>query len=130
MLRQTLLQMSKSDRVRSIVQKAPLTRSVVTRFIAGSTTDDGVRASSDIVHSGRLVTLDNLGEDTLDVHQARATRDEYLRLLAGLEEAGLTDGNRGINRNHAADQPEWPVPPAARSPRFLPLSIRAGAAIT
>jgi proline dehydrogenase len=94
MLRQTLLQMSKSDRVRSVVQKAPLTRSVVTRFIAGSTTDDGVRASSDIVHSGRLVTLDNLGEDTLDVRQARATRDEYLRLLAGLEEAGLTEGGR------------------------------------
>jgi proline dehydrogenase len=94
MLRQALLQMSKSHRVRSIVSGAPLTRSVVTRFIAGSSTDDGVRASSDIVHSGRLVTLDNLGEDTLDVHQARATRDEYLRLLAGLEEAGLTEGGR------------------------------------
>ena len=87
MLRQTLLQMSKSDRVRSIVQKAPLTRSVVTRFIAGSTTDDGVRASSDIVHSGRLVTLDNLGEDTLDVHQADAVGlqppEDQLRLLGG-----------------------------------------------
>ncbi|HET8614800.1 MAG TPA: proline dehydrogenase family protein [Actinomycetales bacterium] len=94
MLRQSLLQMSKSDRVRSIVQNAPVTRSVVKRFVAGSTTDDGVRASSDIVHSGRLVTLDNLGEDTLDVHQARATRDEYLRLLSALEEAGLAQGGR------------------------------------
>jgi proline dehydrogenase len=94
MLRQTLLQMSKSERVRSAVQKAPVTRSVVTRFIAGSVTEDGVRASSDIVHSGRLVTLDNLGEDTLDAPQARATRDEYLRLLASLEDAGLTQGGR------------------------------------
>jgi proline dehydrogenase len=94
MLRQTLLQLSKSDRVRSLVQNAPVTRSVVRRFVAGATTDDGVRATGDIVHSGRLVTLDNLGEDTLDVHQARATRDEYLRLLRALEDAGLTQGGR------------------------------------
>jgi proline dehydrogenase len=94
MLRQTLLQLSKSDRVRSLVQNAPVTRSVVRRFVAGATTDDGVRASGDIVHSGRLVTLDNLGEDTLDVHQARATRDEYLRLMRALEDAGLTQGGR------------------------------------
>jgi proline dehydrogenase len=94
MLRQSLLQLSKSDRVRSVVQNAPVTRSVVTRFIAGSATDDGVRASADIVHSGRCVTLDNLGEDTLDVHQARANRDEYLRLLSALEAAGLSQGGR------------------------------------
>jgi proline dehydrogenase len=94
MLRQTLLQMSKSDRVRALVQNAPVTRSVVTRFVAGATTDDGVRATSDIVHSGRCVTLDNLGEDTLDVRQARATCDEYLRLLAALEEAGLAHDGR------------------------------------
>jgi proline dehydrogenase len=94
MLRQTLLQLSKSDRVRSLVQNAPVTRSVVRRFVAGATTDDGVRATGDIVHSGRLVTLDNLGEDTLDVHQARATRDEYLRLMRALEDAGLTQGGR------------------------------------
>ena len=103
MLRQSLLQMSKSDRVRSIVQNAPVTRSVVKRFVAGSTTDDGVRASSDIVHSGRLVTLDNLGEDTLDVHQARATRDEYLRLLSALEDAGLAQGGRGLGRGQAVE---------------------------
>ena len=87
MLREAMLQLSKSDQVRSVIQRAPVTRSVVKRFIAGSTTDDAVRATSDIVHSGRLVTLDNLGEDTLDVHQARATRDEYVRLLAALEDA-------------------------------------------
>ena len=104
MLRQTLLQLSKSDRVRSVVQHAPVTRSVVTRFIAGATTDDGVRASSDIVHSGRLVTLDNLGEDTLDLHQARATRDEYLRLLAGLPVGMLVLDPEGRVRHasHAA----------------------------
>jgi proline dehydrogenase len=94
MLRQTLLQMSKSDRVRALVQNAPVTRSVVTRFVAGATTDDGVRTTADIVHSGRCVTLDNLGEDTLDVRQARATCDEYLRLLAALEEAGLAHDGR------------------------------------
>jgi proline dehydrogenase len=63
-LRQVLLQMSKSDRVRQLVG------------------------------SGRLVTLDHLGEDTLDRAQARATADAYLELLRDLSAAGLTQDNR------------------------------------
>jgi proline dehydrogenase len=93
-LRQALLQLSKSDRVRHLVETAPVSRSVVARYVAGAHTADGVRAAGQLVDSGRLVTLDHLGEDTLDLAQARATTDAYLDLLRELSDAGLTQDNR------------------------------------
>src|ERR1700749_2017790 len=86
--------MSKSDRVRHLVETAPVSRSVVARYVAGAATEDGVRAAAQLVGSGRLVTLDHLREDTLDLAQARATTDAYLELLRQLSDAGLTQGNR------------------------------------
>jgi proline dehydrogenase len=46
--------------------------------------------TSDLAGSGRLVTIDRLGEDTTDRSQAAATRDAYLVLLDALSAAGLT----------------------------------------
>ena len=94
MLRQALLQMSKSSRVRHLVETAPVSRDVVRRFVAGAATSDAVRASADITASNRLVSLDHLGEDTLDIAQARAVRDEYQAVLRALADAGLTQGGR------------------------------------
>ncbi len=90
MLRDTLLQFAKSSRMRRLVETAPVSRDVVRRFVAGAETADAVRAAGELAGTGRLVTVDHLGEDTLDITQARATRDAYLALLAGLQEAGLT----------------------------------------
>ena len=94
MLRQALLQMSKSSRVRHLVETAPVSREVVRRFVAGAATADAVRASADITASHRLVTLDHLGEDTRDIAQARVVRDEYKAVLHRLADAGLTEGGR------------------------------------
>ncbi len=86
--------MSKSDRVRHLVETAPVSRSVVARYVAGAAAVDGVRAAGELVGSGRLVTLDHLGEDTLDLAQARATTDAYLDLLRRLADEGLTQEGR------------------------------------
>ncbi len=94
MLRQALMQMSKSARVRHLVETAPGSRQVVRRFVAGAGTADALRASTQITSSHRLVTLDHLGEDTGDVTQARAIRDAYCGLLRGLADAGLAEGGR------------------------------------
>ena len=91
MLREALLSVSRSEKLRQIASDAPPVRSMVDRFVAGERTEDAVRATADLVASGRLVTIDHLGEDTLDVEQATATRDAYLSLLDALGEAGLTD---------------------------------------
>jgi proline dehydrogenase len=41
-----------------------------------------------------MSTIDHLGEDTLELGQAQATRDAYLSLLSSLAVAGLTQGGK------------------------------------
>ena len=90
MLRSVLLSVSSSDKLRQVATDAPPARALVNRFVAGETAADAVRATAELVGSGRLVTIDHLGEDTLDQVQATATRDAYLVLLDALHAAGLT----------------------------------------
>lgn len=94
LLRNALLQLSRSDAVRDVIVDAPVSRGVVRRFVAGANLPDAVQASRDLVQTRRLVTIDYLGEDTLDLAQAQATRDMYLALLAALADEQLTQGGR------------------------------------
>jgi len=93
-LREGLLMMSRSDRVRDLIEKAPVSRDVVKRFVAGDATEDAVRAARELALTGRLSTIDNLGEDTLELGQAQTTRDAYLTLLSALGEVGLAQGGK------------------------------------
>ena len=92
MLRRALLSLSRSERVRHLTETAPVSRSVVARFVAGTSAEDAVAATRDLESKGLLVSLDRLGEDTVDLHQATDTRDAYLRLLELLAAGGLTSG--------------------------------------
>ena len=97
-LRQGLLLLSKSDRVRDVIEKAPVSRDVVRRFVAGDSTVDAVNAARALDVTGRRCTIDHLGEDTHDLPQAQNTRDAYLSLLLALGEAGLTqDGKAEVS---------------------------------
>jgi proline dehydrogenase len=61
----------------------------VRRFIAGTAVDDALRVTEGLAASGLLVTLDHLGEDTLDPGQADAIVTGYVTLLERLGSAGL-----------------------------------------
>jgi proline dehydrogenase len=89
MLRSVILAAARSDRVAHLVETAPVSRSVVRRFVAGPHSADALRVTRELVSAGLKVTLDYLGEDTLTTDQAEHTRDEYVKLLAALQEAGL-----------------------------------------
>jgi proline dehydrogenase len=93
-LRRALLAASASDQVRRIVTTAPLTRGVVARFVAGDTADDALATTRRLLADGLLVSLDYLGEDTVDPQQAAAVTDEYVRLLGRLQAAGMTGGGQ------------------------------------
>ena len=93
-LRQGLLQLSRSDQIRNLIEKAPVSRDVVRRFVAGESTADAVGAATALAQTGRLSTIDFLGEDTTDLDQARATSDAYVELLGAMSEVGLTQGGR------------------------------------
>ena len=85
-----LLGVSRSERLRKLVEKAPISRNVVARFIAGAETDDVVRVTHELVTDGLTATIDHLGEDTVDRAQAEGVAAAYIALLKGMYEAGLT----------------------------------------
>ena len=88
MLRQALLAASRSGGVRRLVETAPYTRSVVRRFVAGETADDALMIIDQLVSDGLLVTIDHLGEDTVEAVQAKTITTEYERLLERIAEGG------------------------------------------
>lgn len=88
MLRQALLAASRSSGVRRVVETAPYSRGVVRRFVAGETTADVLSTTDRLTSDGLLVTIDHLGEDTVEAVQAKAITAEYERLLERLAEAG------------------------------------------
>jgi proline dehydrogenase len=92
MLRRTILAASRSPKIRDAVSTMPVSREVVRRFVAGETTDDAVRATRALTSDGLLVSLDHLGEDTVEAGQAEAVTKAYLTLLQRLDDAGLTGG--------------------------------------
>lgn len=90
MLRSVILAAARSSRIERLVATTPATRAMVDRFVAGTTIDDALRVTRELVANGLTVTLDHLGEDTLSADHATAARDEYLGLLSALADAGLT----------------------------------------
>ena len=90
MLRSLFLAAAGSSRLERLVESAPVSRSIVRRFVAGSDVDAALVTSRALADDGLAVSLDYLGEDTLTAEQALATRDQYLTLLRRLAEAGLT----------------------------------------
>ncbi len=92
MLRRSLLILSRSDDIKRLVSSMPGSSGVVSRFVAGETTLEAVDATRRLESDGLLVSLDHLGEDTVDQSQADATVDAYLELLTQLDQAGLASG--------------------------------------
>jgi proline dehydrogenase len=90
MLRSVILAASRSSWLEHLIEKAPVSRDVIRRFIPGPSADDALRATRELVAEGLAVSLDYLGEDTETPEQAAATRDEYLGVLAALAAAELT----------------------------------------
>jgi proline dehydrogenase len=90
MLRSVLLAAARNKRVEHLVASAPVSRDVVARFVAGTSTEDAHRVTRQLVREGLEVSLDHLGEDTTDAVSAAAARDAYVGLLAGLGAVGLT----------------------------------------
>lgn len=89
MLRQALLLLARSHQVKDIVTRLPVSSGIVNRYVPGEHTDDAVGATRTLIDDGLHVTLDFLGEDTLDEAQAEHTVQAYLDLLEGLSHAGL-----------------------------------------
>jgi len=91
MLRSVILAASRNRGIERVVSNAPVTRSVVRRYVGGSDTSAAVGAASALVEDGLTVTLDHLGEDTTDAERAADVERAYLRLMEALDRAGLAE---------------------------------------
>ena len=89
MLRQPLLVLARSDRVKRLVTAMPVSSGIVSRYVPGESTHDAVTATGGLIEKGLHATLDFLGEDTLDREQADATVAAYLDVLSALSDNGL-----------------------------------------
>ncbi|MGA5465759.1 proline dehydrogenase family protein [Mycobacterium sp. NPDC050041] len=88
--RPAILAAGRSKRLRRTAERIPLTRSVVHRFVPGETVDDALASVAALRDSGRMVSIDHLGEDVADAEAATANVDAYLGLLDALGRRGDT----------------------------------------
>jgi proline dehydrogenase len=91
MLRSAILAAARNRRLEQVVTRAPVSRSVVKRFVGGADTAAAVTATRDLVAQGLTVTLDHLGEDTTDEEHADSIVRAYADVLDALQQAGLTE---------------------------------------
>ncbi|WP_432476364.1 proline dehydrogenase family protein [Nocardioides sp. GXQ0305] len=90
LLRQPLLLLARSRHVKELVSTMPVSSGIVHSYVPGETTASAVDASAALVDDGLQVTLDFLGEDTVDAEHADATVAAYVELLGELARRGLS----------------------------------------
>jgi len=90
-LRRALLTAAGSGRLKRAVVRAPLSRGVVRRFVAGEDVDAALAATRQLVARGLLASIDRLGEAVTDADQAGVTAGAYVELLRRIADARLAE---------------------------------------
>lgn len=97
LLRKPILALSENRAIRDLLTRAPVTRDVVQRFVAGESTAEMTAAVQALCSRGLRVTCDFLGEDTTSTAQADATVAGYLELIDALTKVGAaTDAEMSV----------------------------------
>lgn len=91
-LRPVILAAAGSARMKRAVTKVPITAAVVRRFVAGETRAELIPVVRELLDSGRMVSVDFLGEYTADPAMANAAVAEYVSLIDDLAALDLPDG--------------------------------------
>ncbi|MGP4054334.1 proline dehydrogenase family protein [Mycobacterium sp. 4D054] len=88
--RPVILAASRRDGLRRAAERMPVTREVVRRFVPGESLTDAMTSVRQLRESGRLVSIDHLGEDVVDADTAGATVTAYRELIDALDAHGET----------------------------------------
>ena len=88
--RPVIMAAGRSDRLQRTAKRIPLTRRVVHRFVPGETVEDAMKSVAGLRDTGRMVSIDYLGEDTSDAEAATSNVAAYLGLLDALGRRGDT----------------------------------------
>jgi proline dehydrogenase len=90
MFRSLFLAAAGSSRLARLVESAPVSKGVASRFVAGRDAGEALLVSRGLADDGLGVSLAHLSVDTGSAEQAAAVRDEYVAVLGRLSDAGLT----------------------------------------
>ena len=88
-MRRSLLWLSEQRRIFDFVRRNGMARKFASRFVAGETIDEAVKAAVELRQRGITVSLDLLGESVNVESEAVAARDQYLDMLDRMAAAGL-----------------------------------------
>ncbi len=81
MLRAAFIALSESRWLRNIAERSRFGQRTSSRFVAGTTVADAVRATEAVHRFGASVSIDNLGENVTNADEARASAQLYHQLL-------------------------------------------------
>ncbi|OBF48552.1 proline dehydrogenase [Mycobacterium sp. 852002-50816_SCH5313054-b] len=91
-VRPAITAVSRWEALRRTAERMPVTRKVVGRFVPGETIDSVLDSVGALRDSGRLVSVDYLGEDVADVDDADSAVRVYLDLIDRLGRFGAVGG--------------------------------------
>jgi proline dehydrogenase len=89
MLRNTLLYLSNQPRIFRFVRNNGLAKKFASRFVAGETLDEALKAVKALNAKGITASLDLLGESVSNEREARAAAGEYLTILDRIHQQHL-----------------------------------------
>lgn len=89
MLRSLLIYLSKAAWARQMVTRWKFAWRAASRFVAGETLQDAIRAVQALNAKGINATLDHLGEHTTNPREARQATQEVLHMLEAIDQAGV-----------------------------------------
>lgn len=87
--------MSRNKRLRQFSERSPVGRKLSSRFIAGMTVAEALKAAEEVNREGIAATLDSLGESVQYAEQAHAGAEIYHELIDAIEKRGL-DANVSV----------------------------------
>ena len=99
MLRATFIALSQSKSLRSFAEKSAIGRRLSSRFVAGLTIDDALRATRQMNHMGLSVSVDNLGENVTNAEEARHSAALYHQMLDEMAAQNL-EANISLKLTH------------------------------
>src|SRR3954468_22313957 len=80
-MRQALLWLSEQRKVFNFVRRNSIAKKLASRFVAGETIEQGVKAACELHRRGITSSLDLLGESVHMESEAFAARDQYLAMM-------------------------------------------------
>ena len=84
-----LLRLSESSTAKSVITRAPVSRSFAQRFVAGDTLEDAVEAARALNRAGLSASLDFLGESVASREEATAATEMIIRILETIARTGI-----------------------------------------